>query len=150
MFVDTRGVGGWREAPWLSESAVDFALFIASWKEILKGLGVRGKGPQKWPGQRTENWQIFFGFRESLKLSSRIVSKRSDSKGPQQGTKTDICHRVLEKRKHERFQQKYLKNTLSGPRKMRSGIYWQHHSKLDVSKMSMFGMHLLGSISESK
>ena len=28
----------------LSESAVDVALFIASWKEVLKGLGVRGKG----------------------------------------------------------------------------------------------------------
>ena len=41
---DRLRAGGRREALRLAESAMDVALFIASWKEVLKGLGVRGKG----------------------------------------------------------------------------------------------------------
>ena len=35
---------------------MDVALFIASWKEVLKGLAVRGKGAARF--SRMEDWRI--------------------------------------------------------------------------------------------
>ena len=51
----------------LSESAVDVALFIASWKEVLKGLGVRGKGAKKFcPGRELADFLVKLPAETSL------------------------------------------------------------------------------------